>query len=119
MRAVEHARDVFRSISGVLLIRAGWQFAGGWITDKPAIVAIVEEKKTTATLAKQGEPKFPQSFEGFPVDVRQASPEELYELQRIGTGIVFDERTANPTYKRPANCFVAAGQGTNEGKSPC
>ncbi len=35
--------------------------------------------------------------------VRQASAEELYEFERIGTGIAFEERTANPTYKKPAH----------------
>ena len=103
LRAVEHARDAFRSLPGVLRIRAGWQFSDGWITDKTAIVVIVEEKKTTATLKDQAEPKLPSSFEGFPVDVRQASAEELYELNRIGGGGAFEERTANPTYQKPPN----------------
>ncbi len=103
MRAVEHAKDVFKNVQGMLRVRAGWQFADGWITDKPAIVVIVEEKKTTAALSDAGEVKLPGSFDGFPVDVRQASAEELYELERIGTGIAFEERTANPTYKKPAH----------------
>ncbi len=101
VRAIEHAREVFKSVPGVLRVRAGWQFADGWITDNPAIVVVVEEKKTTATLKEQGEPKLPVALDGFPVDVRQASAEELYELQRIGTAIALEERTAHPTYQEP------------------
>ena len=103
MRAVGHAREAFRSIPGVLRIRAGWQFSDGWITDKAAIVVIFEEKKTTATLTEQGEPKLPSTFDGFPVDVRQASAEELYELSRLAGGGALLERTANPTYEKPTD----------------
>lgn len=103
MRAVGRARDAFRTIPGLLRIRAGWQFTDGWITDQAAIVAIVEEKKTTATLGEQGIPKLPSTFEGFPVDVRQASAEELYELSRLDGGALFTERTANPVYHKPPN----------------
>jgi len=102
-RAVEQARDAFRSIPGVLRVRTGWQFADGWITDKAAIVVVVEEKRTTAALADAGIPKLPGVFGGFPVDVRQASAEELYELGRIGGGMALEERTAHPTYAKPAH----------------
>ncbi|AYM96402.1 hypothetical protein EAG14_10335 [Acidovorax sp. 1608163] len=101
MRAVGRARDVFRTIPGLLLVRAGWQFTDGWITDQAVIVAIVEEKKTTASLLEQGLPKLPSTFDGFPVDVRQASAEEFYELSRLNGSEAFTERTANPTYKKP------------------
>jgi len=102
-RAVEHARDSFRSIPGVVRIRPGWQFVDGWITEKAAIVVVVEEKKTTAALREADEPKLPRTFDGFPVDVRQATAEELYELGRIGKGMVVEERTAYPTYVKPPN----------------
>ena len=100
-RAVDRARELFASVPGVLRVRAGWQFADGWITDKKAIVVVVEEKKTTEALNAEGGIKLPATFENFPVDVRQATAEELYELSRLGSGVVFEERTPNPTYKRP------------------
>lgn len=104
-QAVERAKLVFKSVSGVLHIRPGWQFSDGWITDKPAIVVVVEEKKTTATLKKNDEPKLPTQLEGYPVDVRQATAEELYELTRIGHTAASSlfERTANPTYEKPSD----------------
>jgi V8-like Glu-specific endopeptidase len=100
-RAVDRARELFASVPGVLRVRAGWQFADGWITDKKAIVVVVDEKKTTEALNAEGGVKVPTSFENFPVDVRQATAEELYELGRLGSGLALEERTPNPTYKRP------------------
>ena len=100
-RAVDRAKELFASVPGVLRVRAGWQFVDGWITDKKAIVVVVDEKKTTEALNAEGGVKLPTSFENFPVDVRQATAEELYEVGRLGTGLALEERTPNPTYKRP------------------
>lgn len=86
---------------GVIEVRPGWQFSDGWITDKKAIVVVVDEKKTSAALDAEGTFALPTVFDNFPVDVRQASAEELYELKKIGSGIVVAERTPNPTYQPP------------------
>jgi PLD-like domain len=59
---------------GVLSVRPGYQVAGGWPTKKPAIVVTVDRKRDD--LAPQD--RLPETIEGFPVDVRQASP-----LQRL------------------------------------
>lgn len=100
-RAVDRAKEVFSAVSGVLYVRSGWQFADGWITDKRAIVVVVDEKKSTEALIADGSFKLPTRFENFPVDVRQASAEELYELGQIGSGLALTERTAKPTYQPP------------------
>lgn len=54
---------------GVLTVRPGYKLTGGWITDKPAIVATVD-KKLDGLTPKQ---KLPAEVEDVPVDVREAT----------------------------------------------
>jgi phosphatidylserine/phosphatidylglycerophosphate/cardiolipin synthase-like enzyme len=57
---------------GVLAVRPGYTFTGGWITDQPAAVAIVDKKK------KHLPPKdlLPHHIGDVPVDVQEAGPFE-------------------------------------------
>lgn len=55
---------------GVLSVRPGYKFTGGWITDKPAIVVTVENKRDNVPPRE----KLPDKLGGFAVDVREASP---------------------------------------------
>jgi hypothetical protein len=96
------AQEFKKWVPGVLRVRPGWKLSGGWITNTRAIVVIVDEKKSTSTLAEEGRAKLPDQYKGFPVDVRQVSAEELYEMDRIGSGTALLERTPNPTYEPPA-----------------
>jgi hypothetical protein len=57
------------SKDGVLTVRPGYQMAGGWPTQKPAIVVTVRQK-SDATPAAQ---LLPETIGGYAVDVRQAS----------------------------------------------
>lgn len=52
---------------GVLSIRPGYQFAGGWLTRKPAIVVVVDRKRDDVA----AEHRLPETLEGFSVDVRE------------------------------------------------
>jgi hypothetical protein len=56
---------------GVLAVRPGYTFTGGWITDQPAAVAIVDKKKHLP-------PKdlLPSRIGDVPVDVQEAGPFE-------------------------------------------
>ena len=54
---------------GVLTVRPGYELTGGWITDKPAIVATVD-KKLDGLTPKQ---MLPAEVEDVPVDVREAT----------------------------------------------
>jgi PLD-like domain len=63
-----------------LSVRPGFQVADGWPTKKPAIVVTVDRKHDD--LLPQD--RLPETIDGFPVDVREASP-----LQRL--------RATNPT----------------------
>src|SRR6516164_7917610 len=55
---------------GVLSVRPGYKFTGGWITDKPAIVVTVEKKQDKVAPRE----KLPDKVGGFAVDVREATP---------------------------------------------
>lgn len=57
---------------GVLAVRPGYAFTGGWITDQPAAVAIVDKKK------KHLPPRdiLPSRIGDVPVDVQEAGPFE-------------------------------------------
>jgi hypothetical protein len=58
---------------GVLSVRPGYKFTGGWITDKPAIVVTVEKKQDKVPPRE----KLPDKLDGVAVDVRQASPLDI------------------------------------------
>jgi hypothetical protein len=55
---------------GVLAVRPGFKFTGGWITDKPAIVVTVDRKHDDIAAAE----RLPVQIGGIAVDVRQATP---------------------------------------------
>jgi hypothetical protein len=92
-------------VKGVLEIRAGWSFRGGWITHEPAIVVVVADKRSESALARADEARLPTQVGGFPVNVRQAPAMELVEFGNLTRGVepLFTERTAHPTYQRPAH----------------
>jgi phospholipase D-like protein len=98
--AVESARQQFRDLPGVLHVRPGWKIAEGRITDRQAIVALAE-RAVNARLHR-GLPDLPLIYLGFPVDVREASPEELYDLGRLADNGL-EQRITDPTYKKPPN----------------
>jgi hypothetical protein len=59
---------------GVLTARPGYQFTGGRITGRPAIVVTVERKRARVPASQQ----LPQEIDGIPVDVRPSTA-----LQRL------------------------------------
>ena len=54
---------------GVLSVRPGYKFTGGWITDKPAIVATVDKKLENLPPSRM----LPAEVDNVPVDVREAT----------------------------------------------
>lgn len=54
---------------GVLAVRPGFKFTGGWITGEPAIVVTVERKQDVPAAER-----LPAEVGGVAVDVRQATP---------------------------------------------
>jgi serine protease AprX len=64
-------RDAFRK-PGVLSVRPGYQFAGGWITRKPCLVVSVRHKGGFAP----GD-ALPENVEGVAVDVRQGTTRQI------------------------------------------
>lgn len=71
---VSVARKAFGNYDGVVHIRAGWKFRDGWITDEPAVVISVREKKTLDELKASGATALPERIGAFVVDVKPASP---------------------------------------------
>ncbi|HWE75630.1 MAG TPA: phospholipase D-like domain-containing protein [Stellaceae bacterium] len=55
--------------TGVMTVRPGYQISGGWITDKPAIVATVDRKLSGLPAAQ----RLPAEVDDVPVDVREAT----------------------------------------------
>jgi len=54
---------------GVFTVRPGYKFTGGWITDKPSIVATVDKKLENLPPSQM----LPAEVENVPVDVREAT----------------------------------------------
>jgi hypothetical protein len=54
---------------GVIGVRAGYEAVGGWVTTTPAIVVTVLRKRADVATAD----RLPDTLDGVPVDVRQAS----------------------------------------------
>jgi hypothetical protein len=94
-RVIRRNLAAFRK-TGVLTVRPGYKLTGGWITDKPSIVATVDRKLDNLP-AKE---KLPAEVEDVPVDVREATG-----LQRL--------RHSDPT----AHALVVA-HGRGEIKEP-
>ena len=71
----EHLAEL--SKPGVLSVRPGYKMTNGWLTNTPAIVVTVAEKKSQLPA---GDP-VPPEVGGVATDVRQASPEKRKELE--------------------------------------
>jgi len=54
---------------GVLTVRPGYQFTGGRLTGRPAIVVTVQRKRTRVPAGQE----LPEELEGIPVDVRPST----------------------------------------------
>ena len=67
-RLIQRHIKQFRN-KGVYTLRPGYKFVGGWITDKPAVVATVDKK--LAGLPPRN--RLPTEIEDVPVDVREAT----------------------------------------------
>jgi phosphatidylserine/phosphatidylglycerophosphate/cardiolipin synthase-like enzyme len=82
---IEKHIDVFRQ-AGVLAVRPGYRMKGRWITEEPAIVAIIDPE--------QPRPKLPDSVGGLPVDMRPATPVELFRHRSQDAYAAVAERRA-------------------------
>jgi hypothetical protein len=83
---------------GVLAVRPGYAFTGGWITNQPAAVAIVDKKGKVA-------PKdmLPSKIDDVHVDVQEATP--LERLRHTDPTQYAHVSTARPEYYVPAAPF--------------
>jgi hypothetical protein len=73
-RAILTHGDRLRAIPGVLGLRPGFRFTAGWITDEPAIVVTVREKRPPGQVPE--DELIPRELAGVPVDVTPATPIE-------------------------------------------
>jgi PLD-like domain/Trypsin-like peptidase domain len=93
-QAVGEARDRLKGRSDVLAVRDGYVFRNGWITADPAVVVVLKDR-TTGTPESLG---LPSQLQGFPVDVRAASPWDVAAAQGRLEALEGIPRT---TYKKP------------------
>lgn len=71
---------------GVIGIRSGYRFSGGWITDEPAIVVTVRAKRRPEEIP--AEEVVPRELSGVPVDVESAPPlEQLSDAESSATNL--------------------------------
>lgn len=63
------AQNEFMQRDNVVDVRMGYKFKDGWITNQPAIVIKVGEKKTENKLYSEGIEILPKQFEGYPIDI--------------------------------------------------
>lgn len=66
---LNNAQDKFMQLDNVLDVRMGYKFKDGWITNQPAIVIKVGEKKTENKLRSEGAEILPKEFEGYSIDI--------------------------------------------------
>lgn len=83
--ALAAARAALAGNKDVLEIRLGYRFRAGWITDEPAIVVVVREKKSIPDLTAAGTPIIPNNFLGVGVDIR--APELRDVLEGLGIDV--------------------------------
>ena len=79
----EHLQEL--ALPGVLSVRPGYEFTGGWPAGStPAVVVTVEHKTSTPP----GGRLLPTSVGGVPVDVRQASARKVRALRERSSDLV-------------------------------
>jgi hypothetical protein len=67
------AQTKFMQLDNVFDVRMGYKFIDGWITNQPAIIIKVGEKKTENKLLSEGIEILPKQFEGYPIDIVEPS----------------------------------------------
>lgn len=101
--AVAAARSAFGGYGNVVHIRRGWKFRDGWITDEPAVVIAVREKKELDELAATGATALPAQIGGFPVDITPASPFDL--VPELRGDLLTEASIRRGTYRRDPAAF--------------
>jgi phosphatidylserine/phosphatidylglycerophosphate/cardiolipin synthase-like enzyme len=96
---------------GVLSVRPGFKFTGGWITDKPAIVVTVEKKRDVPQSAR-----LPAQVGGVAIDVRQATP--LDHLRHTDPTAHAVLAAARPEWAPPPSPFERTVKGTTKPAAP-
>src|SRR4051812_27940478 len=74
-----HGADL-RQIPGVIGVRPGYRFKGGWITSEPAVVVTVMRKLDRSSLASVN--LIPRKLGSVVVDVAPATPLQQLEASR-------------------------------------
>lgn len=101
-RALGSAREMLSGRPDILDVRPGYQFKGGWISDRRAIVVEVRQKQTPELINAMGLAPVPQSISGFPVEIR--IPELQTELRARGIDVAELEAPSKPgLYREPPN----------------
>jgi phosphatidylserine/phosphatidylglycerophosphate/cardiolipin synthase-like enzyme len=90
---------------GVMAVRPGYRFAGGWITNQPCVVATVDQKNDNV----RPQDRLPQKVGGVPVDVREASTlQKLRHRQPEVAGRFFGEEYEHPAFRYERKVASAA-----------
>ena len=97
-QAVEALRTRYQGDQSVVEIRPGWVFEGGWITNTPAIVIVTRKKLAPFELNAKAISRFPTDYQGWRVEVEQASPRDLLPE---GSAPDFTESTRTISYEPP------------------
>jgi hypothetical protein len=95
---IDRNRDELLGYPGVVDVRPGYRFRNGWITDEPAIVAAVSEKRERSALVSGN--ALPPSIGAYKIDVVPATPlEQLLTLDRqAAMRVVAASNTAREEY---------------------
>jgi hypothetical protein len=91
---------------GVLSIRPGYQWAGGWLTKKPAIVVTVQRKSDNLA----PDDRLPETLEGYSVDVREADAMQRLRASNRGLYLSVAQHAA-PELLLPAMPFERDANG--------
>lgn len=101
--AVAAARRAFDGYRNVVHIRRGWKFRNGWITDEPAVVIAVHDKKELDELAATGATALPAQIGGFAVDITPASPFDI--VPELRDDLLTEASIRRGTYRRDPAAF--------------
>jgi hypothetical protein len=101
--AIEAGGDALRDIPGVVDVRPGFKYTGGWTTGRPAVVVVVREKPERGAVSAGD--RIPKMIGGVPTDVAPATPrQQLPRAETRGAGDEAEEAIS------PLDDLIAPGE---------
>jgi V8-like Glu-specific endopeptidase len=108
--AVARARELLEDRADILEVRSGYLWQDGRMTDRPAVVVVVDPNVSLESDDPYEELNIPRAIEGTPVDVTVGGPSALLRAaerrgqlaaEALSLADLFQERVPDITYEEP------------------